>query len=210
MTYGARQTARQARIRRKIVLEQNENKCYRLRGRKSPWTSLAPRGGPRFAALICAFDDGEMGMAGSVNKVILVGNLGRDPEVKRLNSGDPVVNLSVATSENWRDKASGERKERTEWHRVVIYNENLAKVAEQYLRKGSKVYLEGQLQTRKYTDQQGNEKYSTEVVLTRFRGELVLLDRPEGGERTERVPAMADAGRDRSFQRDELDDEIPF
>jgi single-strand DNA-binding protein len=151
-----------------------------------------------------------MGMAGSVNKVILVGNLGRDPEVKRLNSGDPVVNLSVATSENWRDKASGERKERTEWHRVVIYNENLAKVAEQYLRKGSKVYLEGQLQTRKYTDQQGNEKYSTEVVLTRFRGELVLLDRAEGGDRPERVPAMAGAGGDRSFQRDELDDEIPF
>src|SRR5438270_14643 len=97
-----------------------------------------------------------MGMAGSVNKVILVGNLGRDPEVKRLNSGDPVVNLSVATSESWRDKASGERKERTEWHRVVIYNENLAKVAEQYLRKGSKVYLEGQLQTRKYADRDGS------------------------------------------------------
>jgi single-strand DNA-binding protein len=153
-----------------------------------------------------------MGMAGSVNKVILIGNLGRDPEVKRLNSGDPVVNLSVATSESWRDKASGERKERTEWHRVVIYNENLAKVAEQYLRKGSKVYLEGQLQTRKYADKEGTEKYSTEVVLTRFRGELVLLDRAEGGERTERVPAMAGAGAagDRSFQRDELDDEIPF
>jgi len=151
-------------------------------------------------------------MAGSVNKVILVGNLGRDPEVKRLNSGDPVVNLSVATSESWRDKASGERKERTEWHRVVIYNENLAKVAEQFLRKGSKVYLEGQLQTRKYAASDGVEKYSTEVVLTRFRGELVLLDRAEGGDRSERVPAMAGtaAGGDRSFQRDELDDEIPF
>src|SRR5712675_1499891 len=123
-----------------------------------------------------------MGMAGSVNKVILVGNLGRDPEVRRLTSGDPVVNLSVATSESWRDKASGERKERTEWHRVVIFNENLAKVAEQYLRKGAKVYLEGALQTRKWTDKDGAERYSTEVVLQRFRGELVMLDsRGEGG-----------------------------
>src|SRR6266699_2541349 len=100
-----------------------------------------------------------MGMAGSVNKVILVGNLGRDPEVRRLTSGDPVVNLSIATSESWRDKASGERKEKTEWHRVVIFNENIAKVAEQYLKKGSKVYLEGQLQSRKYTDKDGAEKY---------------------------------------------------
>src|SRR5271169_5253754 len=121
-------------------------------------------------------------MAGSVNKVILVGNLGRDPEVKRLTAGDPVVNLSVATSESWRDKASGERKERTEWHRVVIFNKNLAEVAEQYLRKGAKVYLEGQLQTRKWTDKDGAEKYSTEVVLNRFRGDLVMLDsRGEGG-----------------------------
>jgi single-strand DNA-binding protein len=152
-----------------------------------------------------------MGMAGSVNKVILMGNLGRDPEVKRLNSGDPVVNLSVATSESWRDKGSGERKERTEWHRVVIYNENLVKVAEQYLRKGSKVYLEGQLQTRKYSDKEGSEKFTTEVVLTRFRGELVLLDRPEGGDRAERpMPAMAAAGEGRNFQRNDLDDEIPF
>src|SRR3954471_780102 len=127
-------------------------------------------------------------MAGSVNKVILVGNLGKDPEVRRLTSGDPVVNLSIATSESWRDKASGERKEKTEWHRVVIFNENLAKVAEQYLRKGAKVYLEGQLQTRKYTDKDGAEKYSTEIVLQRFRGELVMLDaRGEGGgERGER------------------------
>src|SRR5580698_8065250 len=121
-------------------------------------------------------------MAGSVNKVILVGNLGKDPEVRRLTSGDPVVNLSIATSESWRDKASGERKEKTEWHRVVIFNENLAKVAEQYLRKGSKVYLEGQLQTRKYTDKDGTEKYSTEIVLQRFRGELTLLDGRNGGE----------------------------
>lgn len=149
-------------------------------------------------------------MAGSVNKVILVGNLGRDPEVKRLNSGDPVVNLNVATSESWRDKASGERKEKTEWHRVVIYNENLAKVAEQYLRKGSKVYLEGQLQTRKY-EKDGQERFTTEVVLTRFRGELVLLDRAEGGERGERpVPAVAGNGETRNFRRDDLDDEIPF
>src|SRR5712671_7024186 len=130
-------------------------------------------------------------MAGSVNKVILVGNLGKDPEVRRMQDGRPVVNLSVATSDTWRDKASGERKERTEWHRVVIFNENLAKVAEQYLRKGAKVYLEGQLQTRKYTDKDGAEKYSTEIVLQKFRGELVMLDgRSEGGgERSER-PAM--------------------
>ena len=115
-------------------------------------------------------------MAGSVNKVILIGNLGRDPEVRRLNSGEPVVNFGLATSESWRDKASGERKERTEWHNVVIFNENLAKIAEQYLKKGSKVYLEGQLQTRKYTDKNGAERQTTEVVLQRYRGELTLLD----------------------------------
>lgn len=121
-------------------------------------------------------------MAGSVNKVILVGNLGRDPEVRRLGSGEPVVNFSVATSETWRDKASGERKERTEWHNVVIFNENLAKIAEQYLKKGSKVYLEGQLQNRKFTDKTGAERSTTEVVLQRFRGELTLLDgRGQGG-----------------------------
>ncbi|MFD2678365.1 single-stranded DNA-binding protein [Camelimonas lactis] len=121
-------------------------------------------------------------MAGSVNKVILVGNLGRDPETRRMPSGEPVVNLRVATSETWRDKNSGERRERTEWHAVVIFNENLAKVAEQYLRKGSKVYLEGQLQTRKWTDQNGQERYTTEVVLQRFRGELTILDsRGAGG-----------------------------
>src|ERR1700756_4398605 len=113
-------------------------------------------------------------MAGSVNKVILVGNLGKDPEVRRMTSGEPIVNLSVATSDTWRDKQTGERREKTEWHRVVIFNENLAKVAENYLRKGSKVYLEGQLQTRKYNDKDGVEKYSTEVVLSRFRGDLVL------------------------------------
>ena len=120
-------------------------------------------------------------MAGSVNKVILVGNLGRDPETRRLASGDPVVNLRIATSESWKDKMSGERKEKTEWHAVVIYNENLARVAEQYLRKGSKVYIEGQLQTRKWADQSGVEKYTPEVVLQRFRGELTLLDGRSGG-----------------------------
>ena len=118
-------------------------------------------------------------MAG-VNKVILVGNLGDDPEARSLNNGGEVVNLRVATSENWKDR-DGNRQERTEWHRVVIFNENLGKVAKQYLRKGSKVYLEGQLQTRKWTDQSGQDKYSTEVVLQRFRGELVLLDRRDGG-----------------------------
>jgi len=115
-------------------------------------------------------------MAGSVNKVILVGNLGADPEVRRMPDGNPVVNLRIATSETWRDRNSGERRERTEWHRVVIFNENLAKVAEQYLRKGAKVFIEGQIQTRKWTDQQGQDKYSTEIVLNRFRGDLQMLD----------------------------------
>ena len=114
-------------------------------------------------------------MAGSVNKVILVGNLGRDPEVRSSQDGTKIVNLSIATSERWKDRNSGEQRERTEWHRVVIFNENLARLAEQYLRKGSSVYLEGQLQTRKWTDQQGVEKYTTEVVLGRFRGELTFL-----------------------------------
>jgi single-strand DNA-binding protein len=146
-------------------------------------------------------------MAGSVNKVILVGNLGKDPEVRRMTSGDPVVNLSVATSETWRDKASGERKEKTEWHRVVIFNKNLAEVAEKYLRKGSKVYVEGQLQTRKWTDKDGAEKYSTEVVLQNFRGELTMLDGKNGGEGGGGRGAGESPA---SFQRDELDDEIPF
>ncbi|EJN04866.1 single-stranded DNA-binding protein [Phyllobacterium sp. YR531] len=140
-------------------------------------------------------------MAGSVNKVILVGNLGADPEVRRLGSGDPVVNLRIATSESWRDKNSGERKEKTEWHQVVIFNDNLAKVAEQYLKKGMKVYLEGALQTRKWQDQTGNDRYSTEVVLQKFRGELQMLDsRGEG----------AGAGGGRSFEgnsgRGQMDD----
>jgi len=120
-------------------------------------------------------------MAGSINKVILVGNLGRDPEVRFSPDGGKIVNLSVATSETWRDKASGERRDRTEWHRVVVFNDKLAEISEKYLKKGSKVYLEGQLQTRKWTDQQGQERYTTEVVLGRFRGELTMLDNRTGG-----------------------------
>jgi single-strand DNA-binding protein len=156
-------------------------------------------------------------MSGSINKVILVGNLGRDPEVRTLNSGDKVANLSIATSETWRDRNSGERKERTEWHRVVIFNDNLVKVAENYLRKGSKVYIEGALQTRKY-EQGGQEKYSTEVVLQKFRGELTMLDgKGEGGGAREDgdFGGYSSGGRTQpsgpkeSFTAD-LDDEIPF
>ncbi|MDP6565828.1 MAG: single-stranded DNA-binding protein [Alphaproteobacteria bacterium] len=116
-------------------------------------------------------------MAGSVNKVILVGNLGRDPEVRHTQNGDPIVHISVATSESWKDRNSGERRERTEWHRVVIFNEHLGRIAQQFLKKGSKVYLEGQLQTRKWQDQSGQDKYTTEVVLQRYRGDLTMLDR---------------------------------
>ena len=157
-------------------------------------------------------------MAG-VNKVILVGNLGADPEVRALPSGEPVVNLRVATSESWRDKNSGERKEKTEWHRVVIFNENIAKVAEKYLHKGSKVYLEGALQTRKWTNKDGQEQYSTEVVLQRFRGELQMLDGrgAEGGAvegaaaggGARKVAAGGRGGEARDFSADP-DDEIPF
>ena len=128
-------------------------------------------------------------MAGSVNKVILVGNLGRDPEVRSTQDGNKIVNLSLATSERWKDKNSGEQRERTEWHRVVIFNENLGRIAEQYLRKGSTCYIEGQLQTRKWNDQQGVEKYSTEVVLQRFRGELTLL-----GGRADTTSGISDSG----------------
>jgi len=161
-------------------------------------------------------------MAGSVNKVILVGNLGQDPELRRLSSGDPVVNLRLATSESWRDKTSGERKERTEWHSVVIFNENLAKVAEQYLKKGAKVYIEGQLQTRQWEDQSGQKRYTTEVVLQRFRGELQMLDSRGaggGGEYAERngrgaefgtAGPMERNGRAGVTMREEMDDEIPF
>ena len=158
-------------------------------------------------------------MAG-VNKVILVGNLGADPEVRQLPSGEPVVNLRVATSESWRDKNSGERKEKTEWHRVVIFNENIAKVAEKYLHKGSKVYIEGALQTRKWTNKDGQEQYSTEVVLQRFRGELQMLDgRGEGGMEGAAVAGggaarkVAAGGRGGGSGQDfsaDPDDEIPF
>jgi single-strand DNA-binding protein len=166
---------------------------------------------------------GERIMAGSVNKVILVGNLGRDPEVRRTSAGDPVVSFSIATSDSWRDKASGERKERTEWHNIVIFNENLGKIAEQYCKKGTKVYLEGQLQTREYTDRDGNQRRTTEVVLPRFRGALTLLDSRgggdavfEGNEPYGRVPAVeqgverrpAAAGSSRTA--DIIDDDIPF
>ncbi len=124
----------------------------------------------------------EVSMAGSVNKVILVGNLGRDPEIRSMPNGDRIANLSIATSETWRDKSSGERKEKTEWHRVVIFNDNIVKVVENYVKKGSTVYIEGALQTRKWTDQQGVEKYSTEIVVSRFKGELTMLGgRSEGG-----------------------------
>src|SRR5215208_3110647 len=146
-------------------------------------------------------------MAGSVNKVILVGNLGRDPELRSTQDGVRIANLNLATSENWRDRTSGERKERTEWHRVVIFNERLAEVAEKYLRKGSKIYVEGQLQTRKWTDQQGQERYSTEVVLTRFKGELTMLDGAGGS--GGRTSGGGGAGASRG-KRDDLDDEIPF
>lgn len=172
-------------------------------------------------------------MAGSVNKVILVGNLGADPEIRRLNSGDPVVNIRIATSESWRDKNSGERKEKTEWHNVVIFNDNLAKVAEQYLKKGAKVYVEGQLQTRKWQDQQGNDRYTTEIVLQKFRGELQMLDTKNGGggdrddDRGGNVNRSSGGGGGRSSDfggggfgggqgggnrqsSRELDDEIPF
>ncbi len=138
-------------------------------------------------------------MAGSVNKVILVGNLGRDPEVRSFQNGGKVVNLRIATSETWRDKQSGERKERTEWHSVAIFNENLAKVAEQYLKKGSKVYVEGQLETRKWQDQSGAERYTTEVVLRQYRGELTLLDGRDGG-------GGGSVGDDRGYDRGGYDD----
>ena len=168
-------------------------------------------------------------MAGSVNKVILVGNLGRDPEVRRTNAGDPVTSFSLATTESWRDKTSGERKDRTEWHNVVIFNENLGKIAEQYCKKGSKIYIEGQLATREFTDRDGNQRKATEIVLNRFRGELTLLDgrggtgrgeaddMGEGGgssfgrtspmQRTpDKRPATAGGGR----MNEIIDDDIPF
>jgi len=158
-------------------------------------------------------------MAGSVNKVILIGNLGRDPEIRSTNDGTRVANLSVATSESWRDKATGERKERTEWHRVVVFNDRLVEIIEKYLKKGSKVYLEGALQTRKWTDQSGQEKYTTEVVLQKYRGELTMLDgaRSAGGgegsfaaDEPATAPAAAGRGRTKAPASSDLDDEIPF
>jgi single-strand DNA-binding protein len=174
-------------------------------------------------------------MAGSVNKVILVGNLGRDPEVRHTQNNQKVVNMRIATSERWRDRQSGENKERTEWHSVVIFNENLADIAERYLRKGSSVYVEGQLQTRKWTDQSGQERYTTEVVLSRFRGELTLLggrgdsggdmggssdygEESYGGSPAPRsapagraAPSGPGGGRGKAPSiADELDDDIPF
>jgi single-strand DNA-binding protein len=165
-------------------------------------------------------------MAGSVNKVILIGNLGADPEIRRTQDGRPVANLRLATSESWKDKNTGERKEKTEWHRVVIFNENLCRIAEQYLKKGSKVFIEGALQTRKWQDQSGQDRYSTEVVLQGFRGEMTLLDRSgsagsgggsadDGGSDsdfgspgpTRKVAAAAGAGAGRGG---DMDDEIPF
>jgi single-strand DNA-binding protein len=160
-------------------------------------------------------------MAGSVNKVILVGNLGKDPEVRNAQSGLKIVNLTVATSDNWTDKASGERKEQTEWHRVVIMNDRLGEVAEKYLRKGSKVYIEGKLQTRKWTDQSGQDKYTTEVMIGRFGGELVLLDKnPNAGSGEDYAPRAAAPAKPAAAPRavggwdtrpsNDLDDEIPF
>lgn len=152
-------------------------------------------------------------MAGSVNKVILVGNLGADPEVRRMQDGRPVVNLRVATSENWKDRNTGERREKTEWHRVVIFSEGLARVAEQYLKKGAKVYIEGQLQTRKWTDQNGQERYTTEIVLQGFNSALTMLDggRRDGGSDFGGGD-FGDEGSGRSSggQSFELDDDIPF
>lgn len=170
-------------------------------------------------------------MAGSINKVILVGNLGADPEIRQTQDGRPIANLRIATSESWRDRNSGERKERTEWHRVVIFNEGLCRIAEQYLRKGSKVYVEGQLQTRRWEDNQGQERYSTEVVLQGFNSQLAMLDSRAGGGMGDGSQAGYSGGRDYgggagqgsmggggssmggsgggSFEK-ELDDEIPF
>lgn len=147
----------------------------------------------------------------SVNKAILVGNLGKDPEVRRTQDGRAIVNLSVATAETWRDKATGERKEKTEWHRVVIFNEAIAKVAEQYLKKGSKVYLEGQIQTRKWTDKDGNEKYSTEVVLQGFNATLVMLDgRKDGDDEAPTKSAAPVKPRAKATASADMDDEIPL
>lgn len=155
-------------------------------------------------------------MSGSINKVILVGNLGRDPEIRNSQDGAKIVQLSIATSETWKDRTSGERRERTEWHRVVLFNERLADVAERFLKKGSKVYLEGQLQTRKWTDKEGQERYTTEIVLGKFRGELTMLDnRGEGGYSSDNFSAAPSQGKPAvsapaPSSGGSLDDEIPF
>jgi len=161
-------------------------------------------------------------MAGSVNKVMLIGNLGRDPEVKTMQNGGKVCNLSVATSESWKDKSTGERKEKTEWHRVVVFNENIINVCENYLKKGAKVFVEGQLETRKWTDQAGAEKYSTEVVLRPYRGELTMLDtrsgagaggmNDNGGSEAPRQQAASGGGGQWQQQSkgNDFDDDIPF
>lgn len=188
------------------------------------------RPGPAARVTTRPADEKEMGMSGSVNKVILVGNLGADPEIRRTQDGKPIANLRIATSESWRDRNSGERREKTEWHRVVIFSEGLCKVAEQYLRKGSKVYLEGQLQTRKWQDQSGQDRYSTEVVLQGFNSVLTMLDgRPgsggaggdyeEGGgdygrgAAQDRRPALAEpagAGGRGGRMSEIMEDDIPF
>lgn len=157
-------------------------------------------------------------MSGSVNKVILVGNLGADPEIRRLNSGDPVVNLRIATSESWKDK-DGEKQERTTWHQVVIFNEGLAKIAEQYLKKGAKIYLSGSLQTRKWQDQSGADRYTTEIVLQKYQGELQMLDtRSQGDQQGNQQSGQSSAadydkaqsGQKQSSYQDDMDDKIPF
>jgi single-strand DNA-binding protein len=150
-------------------------------------------------------------MAGSVNKAIIVGNLGKDPEIRRTQDGKAIANLSVATSESWRDKATGERKEKTEWHRVVIFSDGLCKIAEQYLKKGSKVYIEGALQTRKWSDKDGVEKYSTEIVLQNFNGTLTMLDAPGGRERPDDIqPPGGNAPQKPRTTKQDLNDDIPW
>jgi single-strand DNA-binding protein len=185
---------------------------------------MGRRGAPEPAPL--SQQEGRQSMAGSVNKVILVGNLGRDPEIRSTQDGQRIANFTLATSESWRDKATGERKERTEWHRVVIFNDKLVEIVEKYLKKGAKVYIEGALQTRKWTDNSGQERYTTEVVLQRYRGELTMLDSRGGGGGgfAQEAPAEEfatagagggsfDKGGGRSERRppvQDLDDEIPF
>ena len=157
-------------------------------------------------------------MSGSVNKAILVGNLGSDPEIRRMNSGDQVATLRIATSDTWRDRNTGERRERTEWHSVVIFNENLVKVVEQYLKKGAKVFIEGQLQTRKWQDQSGNDRYTTEIVLQKYRGELQMLDsRPDGSDsnavtnnQNSAIGSQYAAQKGRTSYQAPLDDDVPF